>query len=179
MVFRMYARWVAVAPFSSQVVVASTTTALADYVVQKTSKPEEKPNISRIAGFGLFGAVYLGVAQHVMYVNLFSRLFGRETLEAFGAMSLRDKLNDRSGLINVGKQLVLDFLVVQPVIFWPAYYSTRALVDTQSVAKIPEYLGTYKKNFVEDNVGMCAFWLPADTIIYSLPLRWRLHASHL
>ena len=110
---------------------------------------------------------------------MFSRLFGRETLEAFGAMSLRDKLKNRAGLQNVGKQLVLDFLVVQPVVFWPAYYSTRALVDTQSVAKVPEYLCVYKDNFVEDNVGMCAFWLPADTIIYSLPLLWRLHASHL
>ena len=60
MVFRKYASWVARAPFSSQVVVACTTTALADYLVQKTSKPESKPNLSRVAGFGLFGALYLG-----------------------------------------------------------------------------------------------------------------------
>lgn len=39
-------------------------------------------------------------------------------------------------------------------------------------------MGKYRKNFWEDNVGMCGFWLPMDLIIYSVPLHLRLHLNH-
>ena len=179
MVFGMYSRWVNRSPFTSQIIVASSTTATADWIVQRSSNPHDRPNMSRVVGFGLFGALYLGVAQHVIYVTWFSRLFGKEALEAFGELSLREKLKSSAGMKNVARQVALDFILIQPVVFWPSYYSLRAIVDTKNATQIPSYLSLYRSNFVEDNVGMCIFWLPADSIIYSLPLRWRLHASHL
>ena len=39
-------------------------------------------------------------------------------------------------------------------------------------------LSRYSETAVEDNVGMCGFWLPADLIIYSAPIHLRLILNH-
>ena len=35
-----------------------------------------------------------------------------------------------------------------------------------------------RQNFWEDNLGMCAFWGPADIVIYSVPLWLRMPLNH-
>ena len=39
-------------------------------------------------------------------------------------------------------------------------------------------MSKYKTTFWVDNIGMLAFWLPADIVIYSVPIWIRLPLSH-
>ena len=44
---------------------------------------------------------------------------------------------------------------------------------------MPAGLGLYKDNFVTDNKAMLSVWLPADIIVFSVPLYLRLPIRHV
>ena len=75
--------------------------------------------------FTLFGAIYLGV-QYAMYVEGFKRLF--PAMERFCNLSFRAKLKDREGIKSLLQQIGLDFVVIQPVLYWPAFYLCKEYV---------------------------------------------------
>ncbi|GMH51035.1 hypothetical protein TrRE_jg902 [Triparma retinervis] len=89
----------------------------------------------------------------------------------------------------LGKQIALDFIVIQPIVYWPCYYTTKEFVKSpepvaEGVKKdesgtFSRAMTKYSKTFWIDNVGMLGFWFPADIIIYSVPMHLRLHLTHL
>jgi hypothetical protein len=170
-------------PFTSQLFIATTKTSLADILVQKQVEKKETIDWERNLAFTAFGFGYLGIAQWGIYVRGFSRIF--PGMEKFCNQSLRDKLKNRSGLRQLFGQIGLDFVFIQPVIYWPTLYffkectqrtpeggkRTASDVISGAITKI-------RANFWEDNLGMCAFWLPLDLVIYSVPIWLRLPLNH-
>ena len=71
--------------------------------------------------FVAFGFAYLGVAQWFIYVEGFRRLF--PAMDRFCDLPLRAKLRDGPGLRALLAQIGLDFVVIQPFMYWPSYYS--------------------------------------------------------
>ena len=100
-------------------------TSAADLLVQKHIERREEIDWKRNGAFGLFGLVYLGGIQYAIYVPLFSRLF--PTAASFTAKTLRQKLRDRIGMLNVIKQTALDQLVHHPFLYFPCFYWTKVV----------------------------------------------------
>jgi hypothetical protein len=204
-------RWAQRAPFSSQVAVATTKTIAADIVVQTAVEGKSLQNVDyrRVGVFGAFGFLYLGVVQYGLYVKGMQRVFDKAALEKFCSAPIREKIRDKVGLQILAGTIALDFFLIQPLLYWPAYYLVKEVgfsdtsdtnadahksltadtlssntVDSETVkggdgSVLGSALSKYKTNFCEDNLGMCGFWLPMDIIIYSVPIHLRLHLNHI
>ena len=197
--FRAYIGWAARQPFVSQVVVATGKTVAADVLVQTVVEKKKKLDVRRVGIFASFGFLYLGCIQYAIYVKGMQNLFSKVALNRFCNASFRDKIRDRQGLKILAGTVAIDFFAIQPFLYWPAYYwvkevgydsgvavsvskdKEKANQEAEEVNKtsiLLKALGKYKDNFWQDNLGMCGFWLPADLIIYSVPLHMRLHLNH-
>ena len=189
MVFGAYLRWAKRAPFMSQVAVATVKTMAADIIVQTTveGKSLHDVNWRRVSIFGAFGCSYLGVAQYGLYVKGVQRIFDKRALEKFCNAPFLDKVRDRAGLKILGGTIALDFLLIQPLLYWPSYYCVKEIgyADNDHASNGSDHgvlssaMAKYRNNFWQDNLGMCGFWLPMDLIIYSVPLHLRLHLNHI
>lgn len=194
---RAYLRWAARAPFSSQVAVATSKTVAADMLVQSQIEGKQLHEIDyrRVGIFGAFGFLYLGVAQYGIYVNCMQRVFDKVALDKFCNASFREKLRDKVGLQILAGTIAIDFVLIQPFLYWPAYYLVKEAgyqqkneggekaadksCDEDGGNFFSNAMSKYGKNCVDDNLGMCGFWLPMDMIIYSVPLHLRLHLNHI
>ena len=172
-------------PFVSQLVFVTVKTAGTDLFVQTVveKKAWNDIDVKRNIVFTLFGAIYLGAVQYAIYVEGFKRLF--PAMERFCSLGLRAKLKDIEGIKSLFMQIGLDFVLIQPLLYWPAFYVCKEFVldITESARKTKDNLFQramlkYKDNIVEDNLGMCGFWFPIDIIIYSVPIHLRLILNH-
>jgi len=53
-----------------------------------------------------------------------------QVINNFCNATFRQKLRDREGMRVLGKQIALDFVVLQPLVYWPCYYTTKELVKS-------------------------------------------------
>jgi hypothetical protein len=199
----------------------------ADIIIQKQVEGKEEIDWRRNLAFTGFGCCFLGLFQWAVYVKGFSKIF--KGMEKFCNQPLREKLKNRAGIKELFQQIGLDFLFIQPVIYWPVFYAFKESMNHMGLADDPPSavsavagettgpagdhekatppgeavpcatavaaagdaaeagaatgiwagaLAKYGANFWEDNLGMCAFWLPADIVIYSVPLWMRLPLNH-
>ena len=172
-------------PFITQLVFVTIKTAGTDLGIQVTVEKKKWYEIdwNRNLVFTLFGAVYLGGVQYAMYVEGFKRLF--PAMERFCNLSFRAKLKDREGIKSLLQQIGLDFVIIQPLLYWPAFYLCKEYVIqiTENIEETGNNLfiramNRYKETAIEDNFGMCGFWFPIDLIIYSVPIHLRLPLNH-
>ena len=124
---RAYMRWAQRAPFSSQVAVATTKTVAADLLVQTAVEGKSLQDVDyrRVAVFGAFGCLYLGVVQYGLYVKGMQRVFDKVALDKFCNASIREKIRDKAGLKILAGTIALDFFLIQPALYWPAYYAVK------------------------------------------------------
>ncbi|GBG30090.1 Hypothetical Protein FCC1311_063102 [Hondaea fermentalgiana] len=169
-------------PFTAQVTIATCKTSLADIIVQKRVEGAEQIDWRRNMLFIMFGGAYLGLFQWFVYVRLFQRLF--PAMDTFCNQTMREKLKNKEGIRALLGQIALDFTFVQPFLYFPVFYSFKTLLDTDpevqaSLAnRFSSAFAKWRANLFEDNFGMCAFWLPMDLIIYSVPIYLRLPLNH-
>ena len=132
--------------------------------------------------FICFGGSFLGAVLYLVYVPGFRRVF--KVSEEFGRLSLRKKLRDRAGMINLTKQVFADVFVIGPFLYWPVFYAMKALCFRESSDPRSGYelcrdaLLGYRHTFVADNFGMAAFWIPANYMVYAIPLHLRMPVNH-
>ena len=107
-------------------------------------------------------------------------LFGAATLERIGAMTLRKKLSCRTALRTLGGQILLDNFIIGPFIYFPIFYLFKeALQGEPSFSGLfQRSLQNYRRNFFQDNGASCALYIPADFIIFSVPLWARMYMIH-
>jgi hypothetical protein len=86
-------------PLAFGIVFSGVKTSFSDLLVQKVVEQREKVDWRRNAAFASFGFFYLGGVQYGIYVNLFQRMFPGAAL--FAAKSIRDKLRDGRGMLQV------------------------------------------------------------------------------
>mmetsp|Transcript_1847 Transcript_1847/g.3582 ORF Transcript_1847/g.3582 Transcript_1847/m.3582 type:complete len:267 (+) Transcript_1847:273-1073(+) len=165
-------------PFAGQVTIATLKTSVADLVVQKQVEKKDTIDWRRNALFVMFGGAYLGCFQWFVYVRGFQRLF--PAMDKFCNQGLRDKLRNKAGMKALGGQILLDFIVIQPIMYFPVFYMFKTIVepDLGGKSRFEVAFSNWKNNFFEDNLGMIAFWLPMDIVIYSVPLWLRLPLNH-
>jgi len=143
------------------------------------SRPvEQRLDTQRLMMFALFGATQAGVTW-VVYINVFRRLFPKSLV--FADKTWAQKLKDRSGHFDVVKQAAFDCLVYVPLWFYPNFYFFKTMVqghDWQNPAELlTSALIHYRHNFAADNMGYCAMWMPANLLIFSVPVWLRLPTS--
>lgn len=155
---------------------------LADILTQTTIEcvPWENMDWRRTSCFALFGFTYLGGFQYWLQVHRFRAWF--PAMERFANQSLQAKLLDVPGLKGAGKQVAFDCFVHLPFMYFPAFYVTRQLVKDESHSTSDRFaylkhgtfvfdgLDAYRHNFRSDCTRMLQVWLPADVVIFSVPL---------
>jgi hypothetical protein len=113
-------------PFVFGVILSGCKTSFSDWLVQKVIEQKEQIDWKRNGAFALFGFVYLGGVQYMLYVPIFSRLF--PTAATFAAKSIRDKVKDFRGMLSLFGQVFVDQCIHHPLLYFPAFYCTRELV---------------------------------------------------
>jgi hypothetical protein len=162
--------------------IATVKTAVADMLIQKYIEKRENLDWKRVGFFGMFGFAYLGVFQYWMYVTLFARFF--KNAESFSKLTFRQKLTNGPGLIDLGKQIVVDCFIHAPLIFFPSYYIAKESIQgkgnmlTDPAGVVSTAMGKYYNNCVEDWFAMWKIWVPGDAFVFALPLFARLPANH-
>jgi predicted amino acid-binding ACT domain protein len=163
---------VSVAAFAFGAGFSCAKTSAADLLVQKYIEKREEIDWKRNGAFASFGLVYLGGIQYVIYVPLFSRLF--PSAAGFTAKSLRQKLADVPGMLNVVKQTALDQLVHHPFLYFPAFYATKAVV-TEGLGPLESCakgLSVYSENYREDLPALWKIWVPATLVNFAFSPMW-------
>ena len=108
---------------------------------------------------------------------------GFKEMNRFCNQPWRQKIRNKVGIQQLFGQVAADFFIIQPFVYWPVFYMFKTYVDVDNGASstvdiASSALEKYSGTFWQDNLGMCAFWLPADIIIYSVPVWLRLPLNH-
>mmetsp|Transcript_27817 Transcript_27817/g.85346 ORF Transcript_27817/g.85346 Transcript_27817/m.85346 type:complete len:201 (-) Transcript_27817:777-1379(-) len=170
-------------PFNFNLIVATIKTSGADLMTQiSVEKKQSVADIDwrRNASFAVFGFLYLGGFQYWLQVTMFKRWFAG--VERFTQLSLADKLRDTGGLFVAGKQIVFDCFIHLPFMYYPTFYVVKEAVQGGSPHPDQWFgkgLTKYVTNFVPDQKAMLSIWLPADVVIFSVPLWLRLPTRHV
>ena len=164
-------------PLGTAIIISTVKTSIADLIVQTQIEGRTTVDWRRNALFAAFGCVYLGWGMHRLYCITFPRLF--PGVGRFCELPLRQKLRDRAGLAALLKQNALDLFVVNPLLYYPCFYSFKAVFFGDDEALLPARVRTalldhYPDTFLEDNFGMGFFWAPANLIIFSVPMHLRI-----
>lgn len=172
-------------PFQFQLIFATCKTAAADYLVQKHLEKKEKIDWRRNLVFTAFGGAYLGGFQWLIYVTAFRRWF--PNMDKFAGQTLKEKMKNRPGQIDLMKQVAFDNFVHYTFIYFPVFYVFKESIQqgdggSDSMRSPMDILTgglqKYKSNFLGDNMAIWALWIPADIIIYAIPMWMRLPANH-
>lgn len=163
---------------------------------------------ARNAVFVLFGFTYLGIIQWLLYVKWAKRMFKHMehfcSLPLREKIRHGPGLRDMAALIALDffvYQPVLywpSFYVFKQVVSELGFDDTDdGISSSHPDGTSPPLISTshdgageallrilrgafhrYRETWFQDNFGMCAFWLPLDLVIYSVPLHLRLPLNH-
>jgi len=181
MVFRQILAFGQRRPFAFQLGVATVKTAAADLLVQRYVEGKTEIDWKRNAVFTVFGGAYLGGFQWLIYVTAFRRWF--PNMDKFAAQTLKQKMANRPGQIDLMKQVTFDNFVHYTFIYFPVFYVFKESIQQNEETSGPMGVVTgamekYSTNFWGDNLAIWALWIPADIIIYAIPIWMRLPANH-
>mmetsp|Transcript_21700 Transcript_21700/g.43060 ORF Transcript_21700/g.43060 Transcript_21700/m.43060 type:complete len:214 (+) Transcript_21700:39-680(+) len=170
-------------PFAFQLGFATVKTAAADYLVQRTMEKKKHSEVDwkRNLVFTAFGGAYLGGFQWLIYVTMFRRWFPH--MDKFASQTLKEKMKNRPGQIDLAKQVGFDNFIHYTFIYFPTFYIFKESIQgdknsTNPFDIIKGGLQKYQKNFWGDNTAIWAMWIPADIVIYAIPIWMRLPANH-
>jgi len=169
-------------PYATNIMIATIKTGLADYVVQMYVQKNEVFDYKRNAVFIAFGCLYLGVFQWFVYVTCFAKLCPNAI--KFSNMSWAEKRAFRPGQIDLAKQVFIDNFIHYTFIYFPVFYVFKEAiqgeegVERSGVDIIKAGMSKYAKNFWPDNYAIWGLWIPADFIIYAVPIWMRLPLNH-
>jgi len=162
-------------PFAFGTVVACAKTGTADFIVQKYVERNEKIDRRRLALFSFWGFFWLGSVQYFIYVKLFAQVLF-PNVRGFVSKSIREKMADKQGQLIVLKQVALDQLIHHPFLFFPAFYTLKCFVESESVLSPSEYirkgLGNYGGNIRTDLIFCWSTWVPAFLVNFSICPLW-------
>jgi hypothetical protein len=133
----------------------------------------------RSVAFALFGLLYIGLMQWVLYVTILTSLFPDAMMFANAPWSV--KLADTVGQLDMAGQILVDNMIFNVFIYFPAFYLLKAIVqgtDASFIERARQGLGKYWKNCVSDNMFSLAIWLPADLFIFAAPMYLRMPLEH-
>lgn len=109
--------------------------------------------------------------QYALYVPIFGRLFPRAA--SFAAQPFAAKLADGPGQRAVLSQVVLDQCVHHPLLYFPAFYITREVVEHgASAGAVQAALAKYSTNVREDMLALWKLWVPVTCLNFAFSPMW-------
>ena len=143
-------------PFVGACTTATVKTSAADLCVQTVIEGRSLDEIDRqrLATFSVFGFVWMGAGQYVLYCRVFEALLPARTV-----------------LHSAGK-MALDQFCHVPLLFLPVFYSVDAWLRGEGLEHVRqkyerEAWATLKVNWV--------IWVPASFVSFAIvPLHWRI-----
>jgi len=172
-------------PYATNIGVATVKTALADYLVQMYLEGKKEYDVKRGAVFAGFGCAYLGFVQWHLYVTLFSRIC--PNCLTFANLPWAQKFPitaaNKAGWIDVCKQTFLDNFVHYTFLYFPVFYLFKNTFQKEPGKEhiknpVMGAIQQYSQNFWKDNTAMWMLWIPADFLIYTVPVWLRLPLNH-
>eukprot|EP00928_Gymnodinium_smaydae_P019916 TRINITY_DN17678_c0_g1_i1.p1 TRINITY_DN17678_c0_g1~~TRINITY_DN17678_c0_g1_i1.p1 ORF type:complete len:602 (-),score=99.77 TRINITY_DN17678_c0_g1_i1:183-1988(-) len=164
------------APFAFAVAYAGAKTVGADLMVQKWVEQRDRIDKARALVFLGFGFFQVGVIQYAIYCKLYVRIF-RGTAE-FVTKSWREKLADRRGILNVGKQVFVDQCIYHPLCYFPVFYICQEIVHSRKydpAQLVPAAMKTYAGNCPDDWYALWKLFVPVSLIQFTMvPLHLRV-----
>lgn len=137
--------------------------------------------------FAAFGLLYVGLLQWVLYVSILTWVFPNAMVFANEAWSV--KLRDTTGQIDMVGQVMVDQFFFSIFIYFPTFYIFKAVMlrlcrphNTNSLPSsnncVQTGLSEYWKNGATDLLANWAVWIPADVIIFAVPMYLRMPFEH-
>jgi len=171
-------------PREFNIVLATVKTFTADLVVQILESQRKvgwRFDWVRSAAFAMFGLIYVGAMQWILYVTLLTWLFPEAMIFANSPMAA--KLVDRTGQLDMLGQILVDNLFFNVFIYFPAFYIVKSIVQGfptgESVfSSTIGGINKYRKNFVADNMASLAVWTISDIFIFAAPMYLRMPLEH-
>jgi len=164
------------APFAFAVWYGGAKTIGADIMVQKCVEGRDEIDNKRATVFLCFGLFQVGFVQYLLYCRLFARLF--PTAESYALKPIAEKLADRIGTLNVGKQVCLDQFVYHPVMYFPVFYTCKEIVNgnTNSLTEMVwQALQKYHTNMLDDLKALWKIYIPVSILQCSVvPMHLRV-----
>ena len=152
----------------------------ADLLVQTCVERRERVDWKRTSLFASLAVVYSGGIQYFLCVKVFKRLFPAATNVT--CQSLPQMLRNTRGLSDTAKQVAVKNFVLAPFVYFPTFYFFKELAHRKEGTTCRQTaqtaLGKYRGEMAAQNTAMLKFWLPADCVIFLLPLWLRLPAIH-
>lgn len=147
-------------PFITGFITTGFKTTAADIFAQKVMERREEMDWRRNATFTAFGFMYLGGFQYFLYNKVFQRL-------------CHHLKYTHGQTVAVGSKVFLDQALHHPFMYFPVFYSIKALAYNQPVY---EYATTKYKNEIWDTVrALWCVWVPAQVINFSVvPMHFRI-----
>lgn len=144
-----------------------------------SDKPASKRiDSQRLTMFALFGALQAGVTW-LVYINVFKVLFPKNLV--FSNKTWAQKLVDTKGQVDVVKQAAFDCFIYVPLWFYPNFYFFKEMIQGKEWHSPADLLQNsllrYREHFWSDNIGYSVMWMPANCLVFSVPVWMRLPTS--
>jgi hypothetical protein len=151
-------------PFVFGVGITALKTGGMDVIVQTMVEGKKISDIDtrRMWTFLLFGALFNGVWQYALFVKMMPRIVPGAF--AFARKPLREKIKDKEGIKGVLLQNFVENGINNPVLYFPCFYTTKALLDGRD---IKDGIRLYKKNWKEDVLAIWSVWVPAQAFNFA------------
>jgi len=180
---------------------ATAKTWLADFIVQIGESHVAGRGWTfdwkRSTAFACFGFFYVGIVQWFLYVTIFTAICPNAI--SFANEPWADKMHDRTGQMDLVKQVCYDNFLLETMIYFPVFYVIREVVngngggegcgkEGKEGLQLPRrtfghavHAGVmkYAQNFKQDNLASWAVWVPADVVVYAVPMFMRMPLDHL
>jgi len=174
-------------PYTSNLVLALVKAFTADAVVQAIERKAQGTSVGldlrRAFLFTLFGFLYAGVLEWILYMDIFSRLC--PNMIRFANEPWDVKRSDVAGLHDLMKQVMFDNFVFYAFLYIPLFYVLKEIV--QGSAEGPRIkwdvfrkaFCRYQRNAFADLCAIWAFGIPGDILVFATPMWLRMPTSHL
>ena len=147
-------------PLLVSLVSNTVKTAAADLVTQHLIEGKKETDWKRLSVFTTFGFAYLGGWQYYLFNHIFVKT---EKLM---------RIAKWSSPYQAATLTFLDMAVHTPLMYYPAFYSLKHLLDGKT---LNDAVVTYKKNISNDVVAMCRVWVPVQMVNFMfVPLHLRM-----
>jgi len=161
--------------------IAVSKTVTADYIAQKYFDGNEKYDARRGMAFALFALLYQSGLQYFFHVFCFSRMF--PTIRTWSTLSFKEKIfSQPHGWWSVVGQNIIDQCGIT-WIYYPLFYALKGITQSDRGSIKPAELYTAVKNklrsnFIDDVTTSWVVWMPANMLVFALPLWLRLPVLH-
>ncbi len=149
-------------------------TGLVDFFVQYSLENQNIDNINweRVKYFTIFGTLYLGGFQYLLYVPFFGKLF--PNMIRFSKLKIKDKMKDNIGISQSLSQVFIDQFVHHPFIYFPVFYVSKQLFmsNDKSLKSINCGIDLYKNNLMNDLGKLWKLWIPFQLFNFIVNPLW-------